>query len=207
MSISITDTARDHVLEVRSGEPEPDRLALWVEIIGLSAGGYSYDMAFLRMDEIEESDVVVDAGGGLRIVMPRLDVPALTGAKIDLSPEFGGGLVIDNPNSPYPASPDIPTAAPGELTGDVESRVRQVLEQWINPAIASHGGRAELAGVDGDVAMLRLGGGCQGCGMASVTLSQGIESAICQSVPEITRIVDVTDHASGTNPYHPAAAT
>jgi Fe/S biogenesis protein NfuA len=207
MPVSITDPARERVLEVRSAEPEPDQLALWVEIVGLSAGGYAYDMAFLRKDEIEESDVVVDGGDGLTIVVPRLDVPALSGATIDLSPEFGGGLVIDNPNSPYPASPDIPTAAPGELTGDVESKVRQVLDQWINPAIAAHGGRAELVGVDGEVAMLRLGGGCQGCGMASVTLSQGIETAICQSVPEITRIADVTDHAGGTNPYHPAAAT
>jgi Fe/S biogenesis protein NfuA len=207
MPVSITDPARDRVLEARSAEPEPDQLALWVEIVGLTAGGYAYDMAFLRKEEIEDSDVVVDGGGGLTIVLPRLDVPALSGATIDLSPEFGGGLVIDNPNSPYPASPDIPTAAPGELSGDVESRVRQVLDQWINPAIAAHGGRAELVGVDGDVAMLRLGGGCQGCGMASVTLSQGIETAICQSVPEITRIADVTDHAGGTNPYHPAAAT
>jgi Fe/S biogenesis protein NfuA len=207
MPVAITDAARQHVLEVRSAEPEPDQLALWVEIVGLSTGGYAYDMAFLRKEEIEGTDVVVDGGDGLTIVVPRLDVPALTGATIDLSADFGGGLVIDNPNSPYPASPDIPTAAPGELTGDVEHRVRRVLEQWINPAIASHGGRAELVGVDGDVAMLRLGGGCQGCGMASVTLSQGIESAICQSVPEITRIVDVTDHAGGTNPYHPAAAT
>jgi len=207
MPVAITDAARDHVIEIRSAEPEPDQFALWVEIVGLSAGGYAYDMAFLRTAEVEESDVVVDVGGGLTIVLPRLDAPALTGATIDLSPEFGGGLVIDNPNSPYPASPAIPTAAPGELTGDVESQVRQVLDQWINPAIAAHGGRAELVGVDGDVAMLRLGGGCQGCGMASVTLSQGIESAICQSVPEISRIVDVTDHAGGANPYHSAAAT
>jgi len=182
MPIAITEAARDRVIELRSTEPEPAELALWVEIVGLSAGG-------------------------LTVVLPRLDAPALTGATIDVSPDFGGGLVIDNPNSPYPASPDIPTAAPGELTGDVESRVRQVLEQWINPAIASHGGRADLVGVDGDVAMLRLGGGCQGCGMASVTLSQGIETAVCQSVPEITRIVDVTDHAGGENPYHPAATS
>ena len=77
----------------------------------------------------------------------------------------------------------------------------QVLDSQINPSIAAHGGHAELVAVEGDTAYLRLSGGCQGCGMASVTLSQGIEVRLKESVPEILRVVDVTDHASGTNPY------
>ncbi len=81
----------------------------------------------------------------------------------------------------------------------------QVLDQQINPSIASHGGRAELVAVEESVAYLRLSGGCQGCGMASVTLSQGIEVAIKEHVPEITGVMDVTDHASGANPYFEAA--
>ncbi len=76
-----------------------------------------------------------------------------------------------------------------------------VLDRDVNPSIASHGGHAKLAAIEGATAYLRLGGGCQGCGMATVTLSQGIEVAITQTVPEINRVVDVTDHASGTNPY------
>ena len=75
----------------------------------------------------------------------------------------------------------------------------------IAPAIASHGGVAELVAVEDDTAYLRLSGGCQGCGLASVTLTQGIEVAIRESVPEIVNVVDVTDHASGTNPYFEAA--
>ena len=78
-------------------------------------------------------------------------------------------------------------------------------DSQINPSIASHGGYAELVAVEEDVAYLRLSGGCQGCGMASVTLSQGIEVVIKESVPEITRVVDVTDHASGANPYFESA--
>ena len=76
-----------------------------------------------------------------------------------------------------------------------------VLDRDVNPSIASHGGHAELAAIEGATAYLRLGGGCQGCGMATVTLSQGIEVAITQAVSEINHVVDVTDHASGTNPY------
>ena len=87
----------------------------------------------------------------------------------------------------------------------VASRIQQVLEAQINPAIASHGGFAELVAVEDGTAYLRLGGGCQGCGMATVTLSQGIEQALLGTVPEITSVVDVTDHASGENPYYEQA--
>jgi Fe/S biogenesis protein NfuA len=77
-----------------------------------------------------------------------------------------------------------------------------VLRDQINPAIAMHGGWAELVEVDGTTAYLRLGGGCQGCGMAAMTLRHGIERAIRAAVPEIADIIDVTDHASGANPYY-----
>jgi Fe/S biogenesis protein NfuA len=75
----------------------------------------------------------------------------------------------------------------------------------VNPAIAMHDGSAELVAVEDETAYVRLGGGCVGCGMATVTLSQGIEVAITDNVPEIESVVDVTDHASGTNPYYEAA--
>lgn len=95
--------------------------------------------------------------------------------------------------------------SPADLSGDVSQRVQQVLEQQINPSIAAHGGRADLVAVEDDAAYLRLSGGCAGCGMAMVTLSQGIEVALRESVPEITRVIDVTDHAAGTNPYYEKA--
>ena len=103
------------------------------------------------------------------------------------------------------SSPAIGAPPPADLSGDVAQRVIQVLEQQVNPTIAAHGGRAELVAVEQATAYLRLGGGCQGCAMATVTLSQGIERAIIQAVPEITSVVDVTEHQSGTNPYFEAA--
>ena len=112
------------------------------------------------------------------------------------------------PPQPQPTRPAASSthgrAAP-DLSGDVAQRVVQVLDHQINPSIAAHGGHAELVAVEDNTAYLRLSGGCAGCGMAAVTLSQGIEVAIFASVPEITRVVDVTDHASGTNPYFEAA--
>ena len=94
---------------------------------------------------------------------------------------------------------------PVDLSGDVAQRIVQVLDQQINPSIAAHGGRAELVAVEDDAVYLRLSGGCAGCGLAAVTLSQGIEVALRKSVPEITRVLDVTDHAAGTNPYYEKA--
>ncbi len=111
---------------------------------------------------------------------------------------------MQNPNRPAPA-PTMADRPPADLSGELAQRVLAVLEEQINPAIASHGGRADLVAVEDSIAYLRLSGGCQGCGMASVTLSQGIEVAILDGVPEITEVVDVTDHASGANPYYEAA--
>ncbi|MHB8295397.1 MAG: NifU family protein [Acidimicrobiales bacterium] len=76
-----------------------------------------------------------------------------------------------------------------------------VLDEQINPSIAAHGGRADLVSVDGTTVYLRLSGGCQGCGLTSVTLSQGTEVALRDEIPEIEQVLDVTDHAGGANPY------
>ena len=79
--------------------------------------------------------------------------------------------------------------------------MQQLIDMYINPSIASHGGFVTLSEVDGDRALVELGGGCQGCGLAAMTLRQGIESSIKHHVPEIVEVVDVTDHAAGENPF------
>ena len=77
-----------------------------------------------------------------------------------------------------------------------------VLEEEINPSVASHGGHISLVDVQGDTAYIRLEGGCQGCGMADVTLKQGVATQIQRVAPGITNVLDVTDHADGNNPYY-----
>jgi Fe/S biogenesis protein NfuA len=129
-------------------------------------------------------------------------VENLRGAVLDLSGDgTGPGLVMRNPNVP---SPTLGGSDLGdlELTGTTEEKIRTLLDERINPAIASHGGVANLIRVEGEIAHLELGGGCQGCGLAAVTLRQGIERAILDAIPEITEVVDVTDHAMGTNPFY-----
>ena len=92
-------------------------------------------------------------------------------------------------------------ARPG-LNSEAGLAIRQLLEERINPSIASHGGRISLVDVMGEKAFVRLEGGCQGCGMADVTLKQGVATEIKALVPEITEVLDVTDHAGGENPYY-----
>ncbi len=84
-------------------------------------------------------------------------------------------------------------------------KVSIVFDTRINPMVARHGGHVDLIDVQDAVVMLRLQGGCQGCGMADVTLRQGIEATLKQVTPEVRGIVDVTDHSSGSNPYFAAA--
>ena len=84
-------------------------------------------------------------------------------------------------------------------------QVAKVFEEQVNPMVARHGGRVELIDVQDAVVMLRMGGGCQGCGMADVTLRQGIEGMLAQLVPDVRGIVDITDHTTGSNPYFQAS--
>ena len=78
----------------------------------------------------------------------------------------------------------------------------RILDSEINPAVAAHGGRVELAGVEDGVVFLRFGGGCHGCGLVDVTLKQGVEARIKELMPEIERVVDTTDHAAGQTPFY-----
>lgn len=196
--ITVTEAAREKALSFRSRDPNAEKLALWLEVTGVQGGEYQYNMYLQFIDRAEPEDVV-QHHDDLAVVVPAGSVDALRGATLDRTGDLEtGGIFVDNPNSPSPAVGTMPTA---DLSGDVPQRVIQVLDQQINPSIASHGGSAELVAVEGDTAYLRLGGGCQGCGMASVTLNQGIEVALREAVPEIAKVVDVTDHASGTNPY------
>lgn len=227
--LAITDKALAKIGEFLAESPEPESEALWVEVSGKTDGRYTYRITLNAADQAGPDDVT-EQQGDLTVVIPSASVDKLRGATLDWSEtDTEAGIEVVNPNRPprpprslqmapqsLPMAPQAPPMAPpasppmanrpeADLSGDVAQRVIQVLDHQVNPAIASHGGHAQLVAVEEDVAYLRLGGGCQGCGMASVTLNQGIEVAIIESVPEISKVVDVTDHAAGTNPYFEAA--
>jgi Fe-S cluster biogenesis protein NfuA len=88
---------------------------------------------------------------------------------------------------------------------EIKKKVQSILDQEINPAVAAHGGWVELIDVRRNEVFIRMGGGCVGCGMADVTLKQGVEKTIREAIPHVGAIMDTTDHASGRNPYYSPA--
>ncbi|HVT41726.1 MAG TPA: NifU family protein [Acidimicrobiales bacterium] len=203
--VSLTPEAYKVVKEAIENEADPG-LALWLEVRGVQGGSFVYDLYFQPLSDADEGDAR-HTQEELDVVVPEASVARLRGARLEWSDEGGGGLVLVNPNSPAPeeAAPGVPpdVLARG-ITGPLALRVAAVLEQAVNPSIASHGGRADLVALNEDdgTAYLRLSGGCQGCAMSQMTLKQGIETALLEEVPELTRVLDVTDHGSGENPFY-----
>lgn len=193
--LSIASDALDMIIQLRDQEPGDGEFALSIEVTGFRGPLFTYELAFVALADMRE-DWVEERHGDLALVFPEVDREKLDGASLELTEQ---GLSMNNPNSPAPP----PMSAPaGDLSGPLVDQVQQVITEQVNPAIAAHGGGAELVSVDGTIAYLRLYGGCQGCGLAEVTLKQGIERILLESIPALTQVVDVTDHASGDDPYY-----
>jgi Fe/S biogenesis protein NfuA len=200
--LKVTNEARSVVKETRANEDNPDRLALFIEVSGQDGGIYTYDMWFEAAQDAGAHDIV-QHHDDLVVVIVEQSVEMMRGATLDVG---DAGLAILNPNTPpVRSSPDGEGPPRSDLSSPIEQAVLEVLENEVNPQIAMHGGRADLVAVDEGVAYLRLSGGCQGCGLAEVTLTQGIAVAIREAVPQIIEVVDVTAHGEGSNPYFEAA--
>ena len=186
--VTVTEIARSKVLELMRAEGQADA-ALRFGVAGRGPGGFQYKLGFVSGGEQTPDDLVVDAGEGLKVLIDTKSGEQVRGTTIDFvdGPE-GAGFRIDNPNPLW--------------SDTVSQAVQKILDDEINPQIASHGGWVSLLEVREDVAYIQMGGGCQGCGMVDVTLKQGIEVVLKEKVPQIREIVDTTDHAGGTNPYH-----
>ena len=204
--LKLTDEARNVVLDALASEEQAGGLALWIEVTGTRGTGYSYDLFFSDLSDAP-SDAAVGRDGEVTIVVPAKSIDRLRGSRLEFANEGGGGLVLVNPNVPTPEeiNPGVPTEilALG-LEGPTAVFAVSVLEQHVNPSIASHGGRADLVALDEEkkVAYIKMSGGCQGCAMSRMTLSQGIEATLRDAIPELTGVVDVTDHAMGDNPFY-----
>lgn len=190
--IKFSDTARQHVVSFLEQEEEP--LAVRVEVLDSSPLAPRYDLALIAQDERSPDDQSFD-GGGFEVVVPSGSAEFLEGATVDwVESMAGSGFKVESPKL-RPIGADVPT-------GDLAERVRHVIETQVNPSIAAHGGSVNLVDVRGSEVYLEMSGGCQGCGMAAVTLSQGIRRILNETLPEITEIHDLTNHAAGANPYY-----
>lgn len=187
--ISATSAALTRIEQVRASQKQP-RAGLRIAITGRENGSFVYDMQLVAPGDEREGDLVVDAVAGVPIHVPLASAPYLDGITLDADLPMGA-VRVENPN-PLWLDP-------------VAEAVQRLLDDEINPSVASHGGHIDLLDVVDGVAYIHMGGGCQGCGMAEVTLGQGVRTAILDTFAEIHDVRDTTDHAQGANPYYQAA--
>lgn len=196
--LSVTDAALEKVLEIRDGEDDAQDTGLRVMIVGTRGVEFDYDLSLESISEAPEDSLVYTVSD-LTVVIPADSVEDMRGSTLDIpSNPMQGGLVIRNPNRPPVLAPeDI------DLTGTLPEKVQQLLDLSINPALAAHGGFASLVKVENDTEVhVLMGGGCQGCSMSAMTLTEGIKTAIVDAIPEVTEVIDATDHSAGENPFY-----
>jgi Fe/S biogenesis protein NfuA len=189
--LTITDTARQQIVSIMETQGRQGD-GLRVGIVGRSSAGFRYTMNLVEEGQESPEDVVVDSGTFKVFVDPQ-SAPHLQGVTVDYIDNglHGSGFKIDNPNPVW--------------TDPLALRVQELIDERINPGVGAHGGHVELLDIKDNTVYVRLGGGCQGCGMVDVTLRHGIEALIREEIPEIQQVVDTTDHASGHNPYYQPA--
>jgi len=190
--ITFTETARQKVVSIMEAQGKTD-CGIRVRVGGRTSAGYRHELSFVEPGQEGEKDTIVKVEG-FDVYVDSESAKVVDGTKIDFVEESaGGGFVFHNPNPVTFSDPE---------KGKV---VQELIEKTINPAVASHGGIVELLDVTDKHVFVKLGGGCQGCGMVNVTLKQGIERVIKEQVPGIESVVDTTDHADGKNPYYAPA--
>jgi Fe/S biogenesis protein NfuA len=192
--VTISDTAAVKIVELIEKSSNPVK-GLRIAASSVSPLKVDFRMAFIGEIEDTESDQAIPFEG-FTVFVDDDSSELVEQATVDfVEGLMGSGFKIERPRT-----------LPEGVDGSVVERVQQVLDEKINPGVAAHGGRISLIDVKDKTVFVQLEGGCQGCGMADVTLKQGIEVAIKEAVPEIEEILDVTEHADGRNPYYQAPA-
>ncbi len=185
--LNVTDAAADKIRAAKASEGG-DEVALRV-MAREDGAKFRYELKLVATDSKDADDSVIHLDG-IDLYLDRESAPRLRGATLDYVEDISGsGLKFENPNQT--------TLARNPLAG----RVQEVLDDRVNPGLAAHGGVVSLVDIEGARVVLSFGGGCQGCGMADLTLKEGVSVQLKQQIPEIAEVVDATDHAAGENPY------
>lgn len=196
--VRFTDKAREMVLAFM-GQSEEASEALRISMEG-SPLSPKFELTLVAKDERRADEREVDAGG-FTVLLADSDVPALEDAVVDFVEQVNESGFEVRTKRPAGTAGNAPAASDEGPGGEIATRVREVLAQQVNPAIASHGGVITLVDVKDTEIYLEMSGGCQGCAMSRLTLRQGVERMLRQAVPELTAVHDATDHEGGANPY------
>ncbi len=196
-AITVTDAARAALRDLAQPESGADRPALFVSVESEDRGEFRYAFAWQTTAQTRHGDLTTDCEE-FTVVVAEADAGRLAGATLDADPQFG--LVISNPNAASEAAADSGDA-PAGADDELRARVEKLFAETVNPALASHSGAIKLERIEDGVLYVSLLGGCQGCSGAALTLADGIERFIVDAMPQIRKIVDVTNHAAGTTPF------
>lgn len=193
--LTFTDRARE-MLDTFLGQGDGELEFLRISMSG-SPMAPEFELTLVAPGERRDDERSLDADG-ITVLVSESQAEVLEGATVDFVERVNeSGFEVRPGKAPSTDAPDAPS-------GPVAERVREVLDAQVNPAIASHGGAISLVDVQGTEIYLEMSGGCQGCAMSRLTLRQGVERMLRQAIPEITAVHDITDHASGVNPYFEA---
>lgn len=193
VNVDITESAQDYLKSLLDKQKDNDNIGIRMFVANPGTPQAETCIAYCRPGEQKEGDVIVPLKG-FNAYFEERSIPFLEDAKVDYSPDrMGGQLTIKAPNSKMPRVTD---------DSPLEDRINYVLYNDVNPSLASHGGNVSLVEVTPDmIAVLKFGGGCQGCGSVAITLKQGIEVQLMDKLPELKGIRDVTDHTDRSNAY------
>jgi len=191
--LDISASARQHFQRLIQQQDAPG-LGIRVQVINPGTPKADCRLEFCEAADLAGDEWALDCES-FTLYVDAASMPYLDDAHVDYETNATGGQLTVR-------APKIKGMPPGENAGLAE-RVRHVLDNEINPQIAAHGGRVSLAEITAEnVVLLRFGGGCHGCGMADVTLKQGIEKTLRARLPEISEVRDATYHTSGSAPYY-----
>ena len=191
--INITEAAQEYLAELLAKQDVKD-IAVRIFILDAGTPRAETCISFCRPGE-EKADDEVKLFGSIKAFIEQRSILFLEDAIVDYQKDsMGGQLTIKAPNSRMPKISE---------DSSIEDRVNYVLYNEINPGLAAHGGNVSLEEIfEESVAVLRFGGGCQGCGMVDVTLKDGVEKTLLEQIPQLTEVRDVTDHSVRENAYY-----
>ena len=190
--VTVTESAQAYLRELLDKQ---DGGMLGIRVFVNSPGTPKAEtcIAYCRQEDVQEGDDKLELSHLVAYIDER-SIPFLEDALVDYSKDrMGGQLTIKAPNS---KTPYIDESSP------LEDRINYILYDEINPSLASHGGEVSLLEVtDNKVAILKFGGGCQGCSAVDITLKHGVEKTLLERIPELTAINDETDHSDNASAY------
>ncbi len=191
--VTITESAQGYLKELLEKQ-DTDGIGIRMFVSNPGTSQAETCIAYSRPGEEQEGDEVVEYAE-FKAYFEGRSLPFLKDAKVDYSADqMGGQLTIRAPNSKMP-----------QVTDDspLEDKINYVLFNDINPGLAAHGGQVELLEITEDLyAILKFGGGCQGCSAVDLTLKEGVEKTLIEKIPEVKGVRDITDHSDTSNAYY-----